>query len=111
MPLNADVAPLISICKKVDVDPVNFPILNMPDTRVLKRMRMLDLLDDQGRLTLLGKSRLVFDYTPEWARFIAKALEYGVVEGAIRIAAVLCREETYALPKSERPSVTLMEMS
>ena len=54
---------------------------------------MLDLLDDQGNLTLLGSSRLVFDYTPEWARFIAKALEYGAVEGAIRIAAVLCREE------------------
>ena len=35
----------------------------------------------------------MFDYTPEWARFVAKALEYGVGEGAIRIAAVLCREE------------------
>ena len=53
---------------------------------------MLDLLDDQGNLTHLGSSRLVFDYTPEWARFIAKAL-YGVVEGAIRIAAVLCMSE------------------
>ena len=91
------VAPLISICKRIGVDPVNFPILNMPDKRVLgaatQRMRMLDLLDDQGKLTHLGQSRLVFDYTPEWARFIAKALEYGVGEGPIRIAAVLCREE------------------
>ena len=63
--LNADVAPLISICKRVQVDPLRFPILNMPDRRVLgaatQRMRMLDLLDDQGNLTHLGQSRLVFD--------------------------------------------------
>ena len=95
--LNADVAPLISICKRINVDPLQFPVLNMPDKRVLgaatQRMRMLELLDDKGDLTLLGQSRLVLDYTPEWARFLAKALEYGVSEGAIRIAAVLCREE------------------
>ena len=95
--LNADVAPLISICKRINVNPLKFPILNMPDQRVLaaatQRMRMLELLNDKGELTLLGQSRLVLDYTPEWARFIAKALEYGVSEGAIRIAAVLCREE------------------
>ena len=95
--LNADVAPLISICKRINIDPLNFPILNMPDGKVLaaatQRMRMLELLDDNGELTHLGQSRLVLDYTPEWARFIAKALEYGVSEGAIRIAAVLCREE------------------
>ena len=95
--LNADVAPLISICKRINIDPLNFPILNMPDEKVLgaatQRMRMLELLDDKGDLTHLGHSRLVLDYTPEWARFIAKALEYGVSEGAIRIAAVLCREE------------------
>ena len=79
--LNADVAPLISICKRINVDPLKFPILNMPDKRVLgaatQRMRMLELLDDKSELTLLGQSRLVLDYTPEWARFIAKALEYG----------------------------------
>ena len=93
--LNADVAPLISICKRINVDPLRFPILNMPDKRVLatQRMRMLELLDDKSELTLLGQSRLVLDYTPGWARFIAKALEYGVSEGAIRIAAVLRREE------------------
>ena len=33
--LNADVAPFISICKRINVDPLNFPILNMPDKRVL----------------------------------------------------------------------------
>ena len=95
--LNADVAPLISICKRINVDPLKLSILNMPDERVLgaatQRMRMLELLNDKSELTLLGQSRLVLDYTPEWARFIAKALEYGVSEGAIRIAAVLCREE------------------
>ena len=100
--LNADVAPLISICKRINIDPLNFPILNMPDEKVLaattQRMRMLELLDDDGKLTHLGQSRLVLDYTPEWARFIAKALEYGVSEGAIRIAAVLCREEDLCTP-------------
>ena len=79
--LNADVAPLISICKRINVDPLHFPILNMLDKRVLgaptQRMRMLELLK---------QSRLVLDYTPEWARFFTKALEYGVSEGAIRIA-------------------------
>ena len=94
--LNADVAPLISIGKRINVNPLKFPILNMPDDRVLsaatQRMRMLELLNDEGELTLLGQSRLVLDYTPEWARFIAKALEYGVSR-AIRIAAVLCRDE------------------
>ena len=33
--LNADVAPLISICKRINVDLLHFPILNMPDKRVL----------------------------------------------------------------------------
>ena len=33
--LNADVAPLISICKRINVDPLHFPILSMPDKRVL----------------------------------------------------------------------------
>ena len=46
--LNADVAPLISIRKRINVDPLKFPILNMPDKRVLgaaiQRMRMLELL-------------------------------------------------------------------
>ena len=29
---------------------------------------------DNGKLTHLGQSRLVLDYTPEWARFIAKGI-------------------------------------
>ena len=61
--LNADVGPLISVCKRIEVDPLDFPILNMPDSRVLRaatqRMRMLDLLDDQGNLTLLPPSGLI----------------------------------------------------
>ena len=53
--LNVDVAPLIARKWRRTL-PTFFPILNMPDPRVLgaatQRMRMLDLLDEQGSLTL-----------------------------------------------------------
>ena len=56
-------------------------------------MRVLDMLDDSGRLTPMGSSKLSFDFSPEWARTLAKAREYGVLEGAVKVAAVLSRED------------------
>ena len=56
-------------------------------------MRMLDMLDNEGRLTTMGSSKLSFDFSPEWARTLAKAREHGILEGAIKIAAVLSRED------------------
>ena len=38
-------------------------------------------------------SKLSFDFSPEWARTLAKAREYGVLEGAVKVAAVLSRED------------------
>ena len=71
--LNADAASLISVCKRIEQDPSTFPILNMPDRKVLEatmqRMRMLGMLDDP------------------WA---ANAN----AEVAIKIAAVLSREDS-----------------
>ena len=58
----------------------------------MQRMRMLDMLDNDGRLTTMGSSKLSFDFSPEWARALAKAREHGILEGAINIAAVLSRE-------------------
>ena len=67
--LNADVAPLISICKRIEHDPLTFPILNMPDRKDLEattqRTRMLEMVDDSGRLTLMGKSKLSLDFSLE----------------------------------------------
>ena len=83
--LNADIAPLLSVCKKVGVEIKDFPTLNAPSKVVIEatmqRMRILDMLDDTGRLTPMGSSKLSFDFSPEWARTLAKAREYGVLEG------------------------------
>ena len=50
--LNADIAPLVSVCKKVGVEIENFPTLNAPSKVVIEatmqRMRMLDMLDNSG---------------------------------------------------------------
>ena len=54
---------------------------------------MLDMIDDGGHLTPMGQSKLSFDFSPEWARTLAKAREYGVLEGAVKVAAVLSRED------------------
>ena len=74
-----------------------FPTLNAPSKVVIQattqRMRVLDMLDDAGRLTPMGSSKLSFDFSPEWARTLAKAREYGVLEGAVKVAAVLSRED------------------
>ena len=51
------------------------------------------MLDNAGQLTTMGSSKLSFNFSPEWARTLAKAREYGVLEGAIKVAAVLCRED------------------
>ena len=61
----------------------------------MQRMRVLDMLDNDGRLTLMGSSKdqASFDFSPEWARTLAKAREYGVLEGAIKVATVLSRED------------------
>ena len=59
-------------------------------------MRVLGMVDDSGQLTPMGKSKISFDFVPEWGRFLAKAAEYGVLEGATKIAAVLSREDSYA---------------
>ena len=95
--LNADIAPLLSVCKKVGVEIEKFPTLNAPSKVVIQattqRMRVLDMLDDSGRLTAMGSSKLSFDFSPEWARTLAKAREYGVLEGAVKVAAVLSRED------------------
>ena len=95
--LNADIAPLLSVCKKVGIEIEKFPTLNAPSKVVIQattqRMRMLDMLDDAGRLTPMGSSKLSFDFSPEWARTLAKAREYGVLEGAVKVAAVLSRED------------------
>ena len=56
-------------------------------------MRSLDMLDDSNRLTPMGSSKLSFDFSPEWARTLAKAREYGVLEGAVKVTAVLSRED------------------
>ena len=95
--LNADIAPLLSVCKKVGIAIEEFPTLNAPDEVVVQataqRMRMLDMIDDKGHLTPMGQSKLSFDFSPEWARTLAKAREYGVLEGAVKVAAVLSRED------------------
>ena len=48
--LSADVAPLISICKRIGQDPLTFPILNTPDHKVLEvtaqRVRALEMVGD-----------------------------------------------------------------
>ena len=63
----------------------DFPTLNAPSATVIEattqRMRMLDMLDDDGRLTQMGGSKLSFDFSLEWARTLAKASEHGVLEG------------------------------
>ena len=70
--LNADIAPLLSVCKKVGVAIEKFPALNAPSKVVIaatkQRMHMLDMIDDSGRLTPMGSSKLSFDFSPEWAR-------------------------------------------
>ena len=90
--LNADIAPLISVCKKIGVQIKDFPALTAPSPVVVEattqRMRVLDMLDNNGQLTQMGRSKLSFDFSPEWARALAKAREYGVT---IKVAAVLSR--------------------
>ena len=80
--LNADIAPLLSECKKVGVAIEKFPTLSAPSKVVIaataQRMRMLDMIDDSGRLTPMNSSKLSFDFSPEWARTLAKAREYGL---------------------------------
>ena len=97
--LNTDVAPLISVCKMIGEDPATFPTLNVPDEKVInatrQRKRMLGMVDDAGRLTPMGRSKISFDFNPKWGRFLAKAAEYGVLKGAIKIAAVLSREDSF----------------
>ena len=74
--LNADIAPLLSVCKKVGIAIEEFPTLNAPDEVVVQataqRMRMLDMIDDKGHLTPMGQSKLSFDFSPEWARDIGE---------------------------------------
>ena len=74
--LNADIAPLLSVCKKVGIAIEEFPTLNAPDEVVVQaptqRMRMLDMLDDGGHLTPMGHSKLSLDFSPEWARTLAR---------------------------------------
>ena len=41
----------------------------------------------------MGKGKLSFDFSPEWGRFLGKASECGVVGGAVKVAAVLFRED------------------
>ena len=69
--LNADIAPLISVCKKIGVQIKDFPTLSAPSSVVVEattqRMRMLDMLDNDGQLTQTGRSKLSFDFSPEWA--------------------------------------------
>ena len=67
--LNADIAPLLSVCKKVGIEIEKFPTLNAPSKVVVQattqRMRVLDMLDDVGQLTAMGSSKLSFDFSPE----------------------------------------------
>ena len=72
--------------------------LNAPPHRTvveatMERMRMLDMLDNHGQLTTMGSTKMSFDFSPEWARTMAKAREYSILEGAVKIAAVLSRED------------------
>ena len=83
--LNADIAQLVSVCKKVGVEIEDFPTLSAPSKVVIQatmqRMCMLDVLDNTGRLTPMGSSKLSFDFS---ARTLAKAREYGVWKGRSR---------------------------
>ena len=56
---------------------------------VVQKMRFLDSMDDHRKLTSLGKSHIALDFSPEWRRFLCKAAEYGALEKAVKIAAVL----------------------
>ena len=98
--LNADIAPLVSVCKKVGIEIKDFPTLNAPSATVIEatmqRMRVLDVLDNDGRLTLMRSSKLSFDFSPEWARTLAKAREYGVLEGAIKLQRCYPERPSYA---------------
>ena len=70
--LNADIAPLLSVCKKVGIAIEEFPTLNAPDKVVVQattqRMRMLDMLDDGGQLTPLGRSIFPRNGPEHWRR-------------------------------------------
>ena len=61
---------------------------------MLRLGQIVILVDDSGRLTPMGRSKILCDFSPEWGRFLAKVAEHGVLEGAIKFAAVLSREES-----------------
>ena len=85
--LLADIAPLVSVCKKVGVEIEDFPTLNTPSKVVIQatmqRMRILDMLDNAGRLTTMGSSKQ--GSMVSWK--------------GIKVAAVLSREVSCALCK------------
>ena len=66
--LNADIAPLLSVRKKVGIEIEKFPTLNAPSKVVIQattqRMRVLDMLDDVGQLTPYGKLQALVRFLP-----------------------------------------------
>ena len=105
--LSAHVAPLIIICKRINVDPSHFPILNLLDKTVLgaatQRMRMLELLDDRGELTLLGQSSLVLDCTPSGPALLLKLWSMGFQKEQFGLWQFYVEKKICVLHVSERP--------
>ena len=66
--LNADIAPLLSVCKKVGIAIEEFPTLNAPDEVVVQataqRMRMLDIDRQQGSLDAHGTVQAFVRFFP-----------------------------------------------
>ena len=113
--LNADIAPLVSVCKKVGIEIKDFPPLNAPSATVIEatmqRMRMLDMLDDDGRLTLMGSSKLSFDFSPEWARTLAKARSMVSWKGRSKLQRCYPKRTSYALCRQWIDTTTRMRTS
>ena len=94
-------APLISICKRIGQDPLTFPILNTPDRKVPRSYFAAFAANahvgNGGQLGVAnadGKVEACLRLQFRVGTLLGKGAEYGVLEGTIKVAAVLSREDS-----------------
>jgi HrpA-like RNA helicase len=89
----------------------NFDFIDPPEReaieQAIKVLQILGALDEQEKLTALGKEMADLPLTPELARMVLEAKEFGCVKSVCTIAALLSVKSVFVRPKNKEADADL----
>ncbi|RVE42253.1 hypothetical protein evm_013095 [Chilo suppressalis] len=101
-------APTILLLIAAGMDPVTFPLIDAPSSDSIEAslvlLKELGAIDSESnpKLTPIGKKMSAFPIDPKYSKILLSAPEYGCLEEALSLVAVLSSENVFHTPMHKR---------